>query len=619
MTDRAPLPVPLHRRLPGRLLLFGLVAVASFALGFLVFGVNQARYLVKHFGYYTIALTFAWAVFATPRVVAAALPGLRAITRRERWQAIAVIAACTLVAVLTVPIGYKILYDEMVLQATAADMHLFREVSTMVRAYTVDGVFVPLDTYLDKRPMFFPFLVSLLHDLTGYREANAFALNVGLMPVVLGQVYLLTRRIANHAGAIAAVVALGTLSTLAYSATSAGMEILNLAMLLAVIQVAVLFLEAPDAPRLSLLVLAAVLLAQTRYESSLYVAPVAVVVLEGWRRAGRIIMPVAAILAPALLIPYAVHNTYLSGTPLLWELHANEKARFGLGYLGGNLLHAARFFFNVTENRTSSLWLSVAGFAGLGYAAVRLWRGRRGWRTASPAALALLLFGLGVVGNLTLLMFYYWGQLDDPTVMRLSLPFAALLAISIGYAVHQWDAPRRHLAWFAAGGAVLAYFWSGLIVNEQHIKLNTLEPELMWQRQYVASRPPGERLVIDGKSVLPWMLCRVSAIDIGQARRRADALRYQLENHTFREVLVFQTYLPTDANGDYQLKPGDRLPDGFVLQPLTEKRFGSRLDRVSRLVAVPATPEAKRAAAGAKTPTAGAARAAVTEAIEHAR
>ncbi|PTX95542.1 hypothetical protein [Opitutus sp. ER46] len=593
------------RRIPVRLLLFGVVAVAAFWLGFLAFGVTRSRILVQRYGYYGITLTFAWALFAGWRVLPAWRDSIRALTRRERWQAVAVVAAATVVAFATAPLNYRILYDEMVLQATASNLHLYREVSTVMRAYPVDGVFVPLDSYLDKRPYFYAYLVSLLHDFTGYREANGFALNLALFPVVLAQLYLLARRLARHGAAIAAVLALGTFSALVQSANGAGMEMLNLAMLLGVMQLAVLYLDAPDERRLAALVLGAVLLAQARYESALFVAPVALVALEGWRRAGRIILPVAGIAAPALLVPYAIHNTYLSGTPLLWELKDNAQTRFDAAHLGPNLEHAVRYLFNLGSGLTNSVWLSAAGLVALGYGVAQLWRGWRGWRTAPSYAPVLLTFGTAIVGNLALLMFYYWGQLDDPTVTRLILPFALLLALCVGYAVHSLDSPPRRLAWVAAGGAVLAYLWTGVIANEQHIRLNTLEDEIQWERRFVAALPPGDRLILTNKSSLPWMLARVPTIGIDHARRRVDALRYQFRDPTFREMLVFQRYRPTSAKGEFQLDPADRLPDWFVLEPIAERRFGTRLDRVSRLVEIrsdPASPPAP--APGASAPSA---------------
>lgn len=47
-----------------------------------------------------------------------------------------------------------------------------------------------------------------------------------------------------------------------------------------------------------------------------------------------------------------------------------------------------------------------------------------------------------------------------------------------------------------------------------------------------------------------------------------------------------QTYRPVGPNGGFQLDPGDRLPDSFVLEPVTEKRFGTHISRISRVIAI---------------------------------
>ena len=425
------------RVVPVRLVLFGLVAVVAVAFGFLAHSVEEARIWVQRYGYYTIAFTFAWAVFAAVK----AGPGWARITprmsRRETFSLVATIASLTLVAAVTVPYTYKVLYDEFVLQATAWCMHEAREVGAIVLGYEVQGVFATFQNYLDKRPFFFAFLVSLIHDLTGYREANMFALNTVLMPVVLGLLYVLARRLAGHVASLAAVCGLGAFSLLAQNATGSGMEMLNLAMLLLVVLLACWYLDAPDEPRLTVLLLGTVLLAQSRYESGLYVLPAALVVLEGWRRSGRLILPAAAMLTPALLIPYALHNTYLSGTPMLWELREGDISRFGAVYLADNLKHAWTFLFDFTGRYTNSWWLALAGIPALLAATWLAIKGIRSWRTASASNVVLVVFGAAIWANLGLLMFYYWGNLDDPIVSRLSLPFCALLALAIAWACGQ--------------------------------------------------------------------------------------------------------------------------------------------------------------------------------------
>lgn len=578
-------------RFPLRLVLFGVLAIVSVFFGFIAHDVGAARALVQQWGYYTIAITFAWATVAVARLV----PGWwRQGPRFERRELLGVgvtIVGLTLLAVLTVPYSYKVLYDEFVLQNTALNLHQLREVGTTVRGYEIEGAFTALGSYLDKRPFFFAFLVSLLHDLTGFREANAFALNTVLLPVILLLAYALARRLMPARAAWAATVAFWSFSLLAHNATGAGMEMLNLAMLLLVVVLAMFYLEAPDEPRLSGLVLAVVLFAQTRYESSLYIAPAALVILEGWRRTGRIILPAAAVLAPALLIPYALHNTYLSGTPLLWELREGAESRFGLEFLGTNLEHALAFFFDFSGFFMNSWWLGVAGLPAFLWATWCALRGLRGWRVAPAADVAAVVFLAAVAGNLGLLMFYYWGALDDPIVSRLSLPFCAALALSLGWAAARVPGHWRGRAvMVVAGGALLSYQTSGLRSNAHHWEQNLLMREVAWEAEMVDALPLANRLIVSNKSPLFWLGREIPAVSTGRARWHAEGIKFHLDHHTFQEVLVMQTLRPVGAAGGYQIEPADRLPERYVLEPVTERRFGLRLARISRVKAIRLSP-----------------------------
>jgi hypothetical protein len=571
-------------RWPVRLLLFGVVALLAAAGGFLVFSVNEARILVQRFGYYTIAGTFVWAVIAWTRCFPGWWCSWRHLTRREIWSTTGFILGLTLVAVITVPYTYKVLYDEFVLQATAWSMHDARIVGAMVRGYDIGGVFTTLQTYLDKRPIFFAYLISLLHDLTGPRTANAFALNTALMPVALGLVYLFARRLVPHLASLAAVCAFGAFTLLAQNATGSGMEMLNLVMLLLVMHLGAWYLEQPDDARLTAFILGAVLLAQTRYESGLYVAPAALVVLEGWWRSRRLILPAAAMLAPALLIPYALHNTYLSGSPLLWELREGEATRFSPVYLTDNLIHAFRFFFSFSGKLTNSWWLGLAGLPAFGWALWAACRHAKRWRLVSATTMSLVIFGAAIAANLGLLMFYYWGQLDDSIVSRLSLPFSALCALCIAWAVVKFPARwQNRVAQIAMGGALLSYLTSGLLANGTHWSLNLQAREIAWELAVVQQQPPKPRLILTNKSALIWLTNEISSIQIVRARQRIDAIRYHLAQHTFSEVLVMQNYRPVGPEGGFQLDPLDRLPDAFVLEPVLERRFGTHIARISRV------------------------------------
>lgn len=583
-------------RLPWRLVLFAGLGLAAFWLGFVAYSAASAGELIQRYGYYVMAGTFGWWAIAVGRLIRGFRLSLLAGWVSEHRGGLAVIGAVTLVGFLTIPYSYKVLYDEIVLQTTAWSLHYFREFGTMWRGYEVDGVFHALGVYVDKRPFFYPFVVSLLHDLTGYRLTNAFVLNTLLMPTVLLLLYAFLRKLGERWASWTALVCFGSSVLLAQNANGSGMEMLNLAMFLLTLNLAVYYLEQPEPSRLAALVLTCILLAQTRYESALYVVPAALVILEGWRRTQRVILPPAALAAPLLLIPCALHNTYLAGTPSLWELRADVPQRFELKYVAGNLEHAAAYFFDFTGRLMSAWWLSVIGFWALGTVLLALILRKWSWRGAAPALWGGVIFGGAVLANLALLMCYFWGQLDDPIVARLILPFTVMMALAIAWCVEQIPAAwQKKVAGALMVASLLAYLGFGMRAVTYNRNINQLADEISWEEQWLARQPSASRLIITNKTTLSWMDLGIPALSIPDARNKADRVLFHWEAGTFQEVLVSQFYRPVNAEGGFVLDPRDELPAAYVLEPVIERHIGGRLLRISRVVAIhlPPKPEPK--------------------------
>jgi hypothetical protein len=584
------------RRFPAKLALFGCLAVTSVFFGFLKNSWADAGALLQHFGYYVLTGTFLWWLYSLSR-----LGGIHMAKRffsweflRSNWSVLAVIGLLTLVAELSVPYSYKILYDELVLQSTALNLHFFREIATVATGYEVEGVFRSINVYVDKRPFFFPYLISLLHDLTGFRASNGFFLNTLLMPVALGLYYTIARSFGGRKIGLAGLICFGATALMAQNANGVGMEMLNVCMILLTLGLSIHYLNAPSEDRLSALVLSCVLLAQTRYESAAYVIPVSLVILEGWRRAGRIIMPLAGLVAPVMLIPCALQNVYLSGMPALWDLHDDTTSRFDTSFVVNNLSHAFRYFFVVSSDMLNSVWLSVLGFLGMGWAIWKVIMNLRAWRTASPLAVASILIGLCAVGNLGMLMFYYWGQLDDVLVFRLALPLNIIQGLAIAWAISQlpvaW-APRV-AGWVIAGG-LLFYMALGLPSSARHRNANYIATEIAWGEKWVARQPDKPRLIIVSTTALNWFLQKTAALSFNYATQRASGISFHMKAGTFQEVLAFQYYRPTGPGGAFVLDPRTELPPSFVLEPLVERSLGSKLLRISRVVEIKADEQTK--------------------------
>lgn len=575
-----------------RALLLALGGALAFGVGFLAVPPHLAEQLIAAGGYYYMLGVFALFVYYAWRVADARRAVWQPWLRRPGWTGLALAGAMAFV-LWSDPFQHKVLFDEYVLQATAFHMHDTKEIGTVIRAYDLFGTWLPIDTFLDKRPYFFAFLLSLVHDLAGYRIANIFFLNSALAAAFLGLVFWFARELTGRIGALLAVALLATLPLLGQNATGAGMEMHNLVMLLGTMCAALLYLRAPDADRLALLCLATVLLAQSRYESVIYVGPVAVVIVLGWWRVRRVLLPWVAVAAPLLLIPYAWHNRVVSATPLLWQLHEGQKTRFSFNYLADNLAGAFSFFFNTGPALANSWWLSVLGFAGLGWA---LWVGLRRARHSAtplrPVMLVTVLFGAGVAANLTLLMFYYWSRLDDVIASRFALPACLMLALLATWLAARLDGRRPVLRWafVGTGGFLLV---SALPAMTQHLytSQNLVMQEVDWEHDTVLARETGPLLFISNKSTIPWVLWKIPSIINGVARLRPGHIRWHMQQGTFREVIVAQALRPTSADGHFGVDPDDVLPDYFHLETIAEKRFGGRMARLSRLVSIDDVPE----------------------------
>ncbi|HXS30779.1 MAG TPA: glycosyltransferase family 39 protein, partial [Steroidobacteraceae bacterium] len=410
-----------------------------------------------------------------------------------------------------------------VLQATAYNLHFFRDNSAIVRGYEIGGVFMSIDSYVDKRPAFFPFLISMVHDIAGFRPANAFALNTGLFALTLGLVYWIGRQLNGWRGGLLGVALLGSLPLFAQNATSAGMELLNFCMVVVAIILSAAWLRRPDEERLSAFVLAVVLLAQSRYESALYVLPAAIAIVWGWWRAQRIVLSWMTMLAPLLLVPVALQQKVLSNSPVMWELRSNQTSRFSLDYLGGNLQGAWQFFFSEDQTLASSRALTVAGALALLVVAGLILRRRHSWREWAPLSASLLLFGGGIIAITALMMFYYWASFNDPMASRFALPLYLLLVFSVVVAAGWAD---RKIPASNVGLVAIAAFILAVSAPKQsyHFYSHLGNDELAWEQRVVEARPPGTRLILSNKSTLPWLITSTPAIVLDRARAVADRL-----------------------------------------------------------------------------------------------
>lgn len=579
-----------------RVFLLLLSATTSLAVGFMLVPPATAEKAIVGGGYfYILGVVVLW-LLLVGRVAARSGPAWRGEWRRPglvpaAWLGLSVFAAASDV------FAPKVLFDEPVVQGTSWHLHATKEVGTPVRAYDVAGTWTAIDVYLDKRPYLFPFLVSLGHDLTGHRPANAFALNALLAAVCLGLTGWIARRATGSRGAaVLAMALLATTPLFGQNATGAGLEMLNLTLIAGLAAAAILYLEAPEDPdRLSLLAVTAVLLAQSRYESVLFAIAAAGVILTGWWRARRVVVPRALLFVPLLFVPWAWHSRIVDSRPQLWELREGESARFSWRYVSGNLEGAWNFLRSAAPDQPGSLALVLLGGAGALALVLRLLGRPR--KPAPAAAVGLAWIGLGVSAHFVLVQFYYWARLDEPVTARFALPSLLMLALlaAVSSRLTPWPRPLVLRASFALWVLWLAAAGGPAFAQRLYTERNLVRHEVEWELERVRSRP-GPVLVITSKATLPYILERIPAVNLSVARLRGAELAWHMERGTFREVLVTQVVRPTTTDGDAAIDPSSALPERFRLEPIERKRFGARWVQLSRLIAVEPAPAEPRPA-----------------------
>ncbi|MEO6568279.1 MAG: glycosyltransferase family 39 protein [Opitutaceae bacterium] len=494
--------------------------------------------------------------------------------RSVDWATVAVVVFGSSVLLVHEQFGFKILNDEISLLGTSMNMHFNKIVLMPTRGNDIQGTFLLLDGLLDKRPLFFPFLESIVHDLTGYRPENAFVLNGILTVVFLALVNAIGRLLAGRLAGWAGVALFAGLPLLAHNATGGGFELLNLVMILATLLLGIRFAERPDASSLTALVYCVLLLAQVRYESVLYLAPVAVLVLFIWWREQRTMLSWPILCAPLLMIHYPLQHRLFTLRHEVWELASKPgyTTPFSSSYIPENIAHAVSFFFARPADQPNSILFSALGCVAIPFFGLLILKRMKTLPAQSPTVLATTVFAFGFAAQFVLMMCYFWGKFDEPVIRRLSLPTHLGMLIAVLAVLPQFGGILGSRILLAA--ASLWVLASGVPSMAAHAYSREYHPglETTWRRQFMKEQPRKDYLVIDNDAMI-WITHQVSATPIGQAINRRDSIIFHMKNRTFSAIYVFQRFEIDADTGKMTLRQGDDLGSQFVLETVREERL----------------------------------------------
>lgn len=575
--------------MPRRLALFLLVTLLSLLLGYLTFTPGQAVKLVHHAGYWLMLATVGWFTWHLIRSLRDTGATWRDV--RDWWPYAAFIVMLAGWLHVHEEWGFKIVADEVLLSSTAMQMHFERETAVVLRGFEYAGNFTPMNVFLDKRPLLFPFLVCTLHDLTGYRVANAFILNGILSVALVGLTWLVGRRLGGPWAGVAAALLLCGVPLVAQNATGGGFELLNLVMLLLALWLGCRHAEQPaDNDRFSAFILSGVLLAQVRYESVIFVLPVGATVLLGWWRRRQWQLPWALIAAPLLLVIWPLHHNVFKISETNWQMFdvAGATEPFGLRYFYENVGHALNFFFTFDGSQPSSWPLAVLGMICTGLFVLHLYKEHRVVFREAGTVSTVAIFLLGLVLHTAVMLCYFWGKWDDPIIRRLSLPAHVLLVLAILYV---WPRlPRLPHRWsLLASAGLLVIFSLSAPASAAHrfTQENFAARTTNWLGDHIGRREGRRLLAIDNHAGLQWFVYRQSSITPHRLAENWKGFAYHFRNRSFDEFLVVQRAAPDPQTGRRFVSIDDDFGEAVTLELIEEKALAPLyLVRLSRIVAV---------------------------------
>jgi hypothetical protein len=448
------------------------------------------------------------------------------------------------------PPAMRVQFDETSLLGTSQNMHTERMAVMTTAAIPFDGGVMALESTVDKRPPLFAFLVSLVHDVAGYRVSNAFLVNAALLVLLLAVVQAAVRRRCGVSCGFAAPLLLVAVPLLGIVATSAGFELLAVLLLVVVLLAALDFVALPDAPRAAWLLASGLVMAQTRYESVLIFVALFALVTWRTRHAMQLDASCRWLLgaAPGLLTPlvFLFWNAQrpdfypeAAGRPLVALQYGMDHT---LPFLGAFFAPGLAHVFPGL-----AAWLTVAAFA------ARVARRR--------ATIGDLIVLLPVLASLAISLLWFYGDVHEPTALRLFLPIALLGGIGLIAAKSAFDARQV--------GAVILVFavvFASLRVFE--LQRQTVFPPLPRTRSIeaidaVVASVPGDmrgtlwvsceaqhRIVLGAAAMTPEAFLRHRA-DLAGLRSRGD----------LRTIFVITT--PLDAEFAAQFGSAEQLVAQF--------------------------------------------------------
>ncbi len=561
--------------------LFAAFAIVSVILGFFIYEPFEAGRKFSKIAYWNIGACFGWFCFQIARTYGKDLYRWSRTPANRIVIVIAVVAAAFLYT--REGGGFKITFDEHTISNVAKSLHLDRD--AVLRESTLPGV--DRLSNIDKRPVLFPFLVATAHDIFGFAVSNAFYINGILTAVFLILLYACCNRLYDErAGWISLALACST-PIISQNSSGAGLEMINLVGIFTCLLLAIRYTEKPESlDRFSSLIICVTLFSHARYESPFLLVPVLIIIAVNWLHLRKMQISWSALAAPLFFTPIAWQHVYVNSQDTFKQLRNESDAFFSLGYMNDNLGHAANFFFVPDRFAATAPLVSVIGIASLVTLAALIATRGKNWAKSNRILITGYVFGFSLLAEFLLILGFSYGQLDNPIVTRLGMPFISLIILSSGITLSLLVGIKpqvRFVAYFLVAACFL--FAIPKYSNHLYTSNNMLLKRIDWVIDRHEKLPKGNYLYISYLSQ-EFELRSVGNMNVKRALTNPSAIAMHKSMNTYDDIFVIQALGQSFDDGvpETFYLPGNDLGPWFELETIDEvSMLPMNITRLSRV------------------------------------
>jgi hypothetical protein len=495
----------------------------------------------------------------------------------SRWKGLLLVGLAAISVHLHKPHMMRVFNDEPAHQMVAKQLHETRVNSVPEVGYRLEGGLAYGERSLNYRMYFYPFLVSILHDVTGFRVANALWLNAALGLLLFLLVYLGGNRIYSPAGGVIAVLLLAGLPLVDESVTSYGYDIANLCFLALYFLALIHYAERPDALRLNWLIALGLGLAYSRNESVLYLLATGVLVGVSLLRNKAVNLSWFASLSPCLLLPIlAARRIFETVNANLAELfpHLSSDRFFSLSFIPENMTRVGAWLFDFSTTTSSYPVLSLTGVIGLVALASGLLGDLSKRKAIHSGNMVLVLFLASILGSFVFVtLSLFWDPVAGEAV-RFLLPLHLGLTYASVWLVTRSTHPRR-LTLGIILIAVAGLFFVGIPTKMRGIGgANAVFARYVdWSLEWLEQEDDENTLYLSQVHTL-FLLHKYPAIDLNRAGRHvAEIAQLEAEDY-YKRIVIFVIEKFDPKTGEWNPpRPTEPLSEHFVTEVIDERRW----------------------------------------------